>query len=66
MWYRTRSLEQQLPTPFLTTRSASLFKRRSTTPGDDHGHQYVSPQKRAPELAKRTNQNVVSMGNEND
>jgi hypothetical protein len=33
-------------------------------PGDDHGHQFVYPQTRAAELAKRTNQNVLSMRNE--
>ena len=64
MGYRACSLEQQLPTLFLTTRSPSLFKRRGTTRGDDHEHQYVYPQEHAPELAKRTNQNVLSMGNE--
>ena len=33
-------------------------------PRDDHGHQYVYPQERAPELAKPTIQNVLSKGNE--
>ncbi len=30
-------------------------------PGDNYGQQFVYPHKRAAELAKRTNQNVLSM-----
>lgn len=33
-------------------------------PGDVYGQQFVYPHKRATELAKRTNQNVLSMANE--
>ena len=33
-------------------------------PGDNYGQHFVYPQKRATELAKRTNQNVLSMPNE--
>jgi len=33
-------------------------------PGDDHGLQFVYPHERATQLAKRTNQNVLSMRNE--
>ena len=33
-------------------------------PGDEYGQQFVYPHKRAVEIAKRTNQNVLSMRNE--